>query len=212
MLAGARVPDAIRFGLGLAARGVGEWCDLYRPDGAGPPLAPARRVMRLPAAFTSAQGAQAPVGYGEALWQGLFDAAYTLPGDYIVGPDGVFFIAALPRLSAPLCVRTNRTLSFARPVGAPFAGVNRYVAAQERTAERLLQEWPASVLAVGRGGRVAMPGEAAGAPGWEALLPEAGAVLRPGDLVTDERGRVCVVSSAELSFLGWRLHLRQAGV
>jgi hypothetical protein len=213
------VPDAIRRGLGVAARAVGGWCDLYRPCGPAAPLGADKRILRLPAAFASVQGFKVPVGYGEALWQGVFDAAYSRAGDYVSGPDGVFFIASQPRLGPVLCVRANRVLSFARPAAPPAAGVNGYVGVLPAAAAALLSGWPASVLAGGGAGRGALPGDApgllGGAGGWAVLLPAVAVagrtvLLRPGDLAHDELGRSGVVSSAELSDLGWRLHVRQA--
>jgi hypothetical protein len=214
MLPGEAVPDLIRRGLGLAARSVGDWCDLFRPSGPVGPLAAGNRILRLPAAFASVRGFAVPVGYGDAAWEGVFDAGYTCAGDYLAGCDGIFFIAAQPRLGPLLCVKTNRTLSLARPAAPSYAGMNRYVGVQEATAVPLLTDWPASVLAAGVGGRGALPGDApgllGGAGGWAVLLPGAEVVLRPGDLAQDDLGRTAVVASAELTQLGWRLHMRQA--
>jgi hypothetical protein len=153
------------------------------------------------------------------LWEGYFDAGYSRPGDYIAGPDGVFFIASQPRLGPVLCVRTNRVLSFARPTAPIAAGVNRYVGVQPSATTALLLDWPASVLAAGTSGRGPLPADApgvhGGSGGWAVLLPAArvkgaSVLLRPGDLVHDDIGRTGVVSSAELTDLGWRLHVRQA--
>lgn len=214
MLPGEAVPDAIRRGLGHAARAAGAWCDVFRPHGMAAPLAPGNRFMRLPAVFAGVQGFAASVAYGDALWHGVFDAAYTQPGDYLRGEDGVFFIAAQPRLGPVLCVKTNRVLSFSRPAAPQLAGMNRYVGVQEQQAVPLLQDWPASVLTAGQGGRGALPGDAPASRsdvgGWAVLLPAAGVVLRPGDLAQDDLGRTGVVSSAELTSLGWRLHMKQA--
>jgi hypothetical protein len=215
----ADIPDLIRRGLGAAARAAGAWCDLYRPQTAGAAMDGANLLLRLPAMFANTGAFTAPVGYGEALWQGYFDAGYSRPGDYVSGPDGVFFIASQPRLGPVLCVRTNRMLSFARPAAPIAAGVNGYVGVQQSNAAALLTDWPASVLAAGVGGRGALPADApgviGGAGGWSVLLPASpiaggAVVLRTGDLATDDLGRTGVVSTAELTDLGWRLHVRQA--
>ena len=214
MLPGEAVPDSIRRALGLAARAVGGWCDVFRPVGAGAALAAGNQIIRLPAAFANPRGFAASVAYGEALWQGVFDAAYTRPGDYLQGQDGVFFIASQPRLGPLLCVKTNRVLNFRRPAAPVLAGMNRYVGVQDAVADRLLTGWPASVLAAGSGGRGALPGDAPASRsdmgGWAVLLPNANIVLRPGDLAHDDLGRTAVVASAELTGLGWRLHMKQA--
>lgn len=217
MLPGASIPDLIRRGLGLAARGAGDWCDLYRARSADTPVAAANRIMRLPAAFVNTGNPAAPVGYGDATWRGIFDAAYTQPGDYLDGRDGMFFVASQPRLGPILCVRTTRVLTLSRPVAPLNAGLDRYGGVRAAETEVLLNGWPASVLARSRdGGRGALPADAPGLPGgaggWEVLLPAfPGVLLRPGDLARDEIGRSAVVSGAELTALGWRLFLRQAG-
>lgn len=196
MLPGQALPDAIRRGMGLAARAVGDWCDLYRPRGPDRPLLPANRVLKLPAAFMPPRGAAAPAGYGEALVQAVLDGGYTRAGDYLAGAEGVFFIAEQPRLGPPLCVRTNRTLRLLRPAAPELAGMNRYGGVEEALAAPLLTDWPASVLPQG--------------DGWLALLPAAaGVTLRVGDRASDELGRHGVVTGAELGALGWRLHMRQ---
>ncbi len=216
MLPGQAVPDLIRQGLGLAARGAGDWCDLYRPKDSSAPLASGNRILRLPAAFVATHDPTAPVPYGDVLWNGIFDAAYARAGDYLVGYDGLFFIASAPRLGPVLCVKTNRTVTLTRPSGSGVAGLSRYGGVLAAQATPLMSGWPASVLGSRRdGGRGALPGDAQGLPGgaggWEMLLPQAsGVVLRPGDLVSDELGRMAVLSSAELTALGWRLFARQA--
>jgi hypothetical protein len=213
------IPNAIQRGLGAAARAVGAWCSLYRPQSANRPMDGSNSLLRLPAAFANPRGLNAPVGYGDALWEGYFDAGYSRPGDYIAGPDGVFFVAAQPRLGPVLCVKTNRVLGFSRPTPPLMAGVNCYMGVQPDTALPLLVDWPASVLAAGVGGRGPLPADApgvhGGSGGWAVLLPafrSAGAtvLLRPGDLVHDDLARTGVVASAELTALGWRLHVRQA--
>lgn len=213
-LPGEVIPDLICSGLGQAAQAVGDWCDLFRPTGPAAPTAAGNRLLRLPAAFANPRGFAVPVGYGDALWEGYFDAAYSQPGDYLSGSDGVFFVAAQPRLGPVLCVKTNRTLSLSRPAAPLAGGVNGYVGVRSTTAVPLLTGWPASVLAAGSGGRGALPGDApgllGGAGGWSVLLPTAFVTLRPGDLAQDDLGRSGVVSSAELTDLGWRLHVRQA--
>ena len=72
--------------------------------------------------------------------------------------------------------------------------------------------WPASVLDAGGGGayQANLPtGTTLG--GWQVLLAGyPGVTLRAGDHMSDDLGRTGVVASAELSELGWRLHVTQA--
>ncbi len=108
--------DAISRGMGVAALKLGALCDAYRPRSAQNPLGPANRYLRLAASFNAEDPTyRKPSGYGRATWFGVFDSAYTRPGDYLSGPPGVFFIAAQQPLLPVLCVLTNRTLSAIRP-------------------------------------------------------------------------------------------------
>jgi hypothetical protein len=208
-----RLQDRISRALGTAARAIGSTADAFRPSSAADPLAPANRFLRLPVAFAPADGRFGHANaYGAALWQGMFDSAYTQPGDYIVQADGTWFIAAQQRLLPALCVRATRTVSFARAAAASASGVNGYGGITRATATRLLTNWPASVLGVSGGGRpdAALPSDSA-IPFWTVLMPAFGSiVLRPADLMTDDLGRTAAISAAELTELGWRLTVKQA--
>jgi len=216
-----QLQDAISRGLGRAAMAIGDWCSAYRPADADAPLQGKNRFLKLRAAFAPANASFAqPVQYGSAAWQGLFDAAYTRPGDYIVRPEcrpgagdgGVWFIAAQQRLMPVLCVRADRTVQASRPTGAVLPGLNGYGGATKATVTPLFAGWPASVLSYRGAGmdRAALPGDVP--PGsWTVLLPAVpGVVLRTGDLFEDDLGRAGVVAEAEFSELGWRLSVRQA--
>ncbi len=208
-----RVQDAIHRGMGKAGLVVGEWCELFRPEGGAPPLAATRRVLRLMAAFTAQDGRFAkPPTHGQAYWHGLFDAAYTRPGDYVRRGDGaVWFIAAQPALHPVLCVRANRVLDVVRPAHAGGPGLAGYGGGA--ADEAVLSAWPASMVRGGGAGlgEASLP-EALQGGGWVVLLPAvAGVVLREGDRVRDDLGREGVVAQAELSEPGWRLFVRRAG-
>jgi hypothetical protein len=213
MMQAGRVQDAIHRGLGRAGLVVGEWCELFRPEGGEAPLAAARRVLRLVAAFTAQDGRFAkPPTHGQVYWLGLFDAAYTRPGDYIRRGDGaVWFIAAQPALHPVLCVRANRVIDVVRPVHAAGPGLAPYGGGA--APEPVLRAWPVSMVRGGGAGlgEAALP-EAVPGGGWLVLLPAvAGVVLREGDLVRDDLGRSGVIAQAELSEPGWRLIVRRAG-
>jgi len=218
-----RLADRVRRSQGRAAMVLGGWCDAYRPSDANDPLVPQNRFMKLPAAF-SADYAEfnKPVGYGQAAWSGLFDSAYTRPGDYLVrqetapgAADGaIWFVAQQQPLLPVLCVRASRVVGFVRPAvtdGTTGTGVGSYGGFTFGTATPLLSDYPASVLnAYGGGFDMAdLPGDAP-PRSWEVLLPLVpGVVLLNGDLMTDDLGRTGAVSSAELTDLGWRLLVRQ---
>ena len=112
----AELQDRIHRGLNAAARAVGADTDAYRPSGSAESSAQRNRYLRLRAAFTGQDGKFArPNAYGDALWHGLFDAAYTRVGDYLVQQGSIWFIAAQQRLLPVLCVQTNRIVCILAP-------------------------------------------------------------------------------------------------
>ncbi|MBN9560257.1 MAG: hypothetical protein J0H14_05940 [Alphaproteobacteria bacterium] len=209
----AILQDRISRGLGTAARRIGASTDAYRPRGTSDPLARANRFLRLPAAFSGPDGKFArPNGYGDALWFGVFDAAYTRPGDYLVQGGSIWFVAAQQPLLPVLCVQTNRTVAFRRPAAPGGVGVNSYGGIALSTATPLISGWPASVLGASPGNRPSanLPSDSSVGT-WTVLLPAVeDVVLRPADLMTDDLDRTGIVASAEITDLGWRLTVKQA--
>jgi hypothetical protein len=205
-----RIDDMIQRGRGRAAIAVGEWHDLHRPKTPVSPLQGGSTIMRMQALFTPSEGRAA--SYGHPLFEGAFDAAYTQPGDYLVGPTYTWFIASQAPLLPVVCVKATRTVNVGRPGVTDGVGLGTYGGLQRQLATPVLQNWPASVVSHGFGmDRVDLPGDAK-LGGWIVLLPvlPCNVMLRTGDLVTDDLGRAGVVSWAELSDLGWRLFVRQA--
>jgi hypothetical protein len=209
----ARLEDRIRWGLNVAARAAGAITSAYRPSGMGDPLAARNRFLRLNAAFSGLDGKFArPNGYGAALWCGIFDAAYTRAGDYLVQHDATWFIAAQQKLLPVLCVQTNRVISFTRPAAQTSTGVNSYGGVTAANVTPLMSAWPASVLVASREGRslANLPSDTS-VSYWTVLLPACpGVVLQTADLMSDDLGRNGVVATTELTGLGWRLAVRQA--
>ena len=203
--------DRVSRGMGAAARAVGEPYDLFRARGPSQPLAPENRVMRLPVMLDGGDpGYRRPQGYERAM-RAVFDSVRTRAGDYLQGPRGVLFVAAVPPLLRPLCVLTNAVLDVLRPAGAAVLGLGGYGGVREGGLTPVLTQWPGQCLADGRGGPGALPA-AGGQAGWVVLLPPTPSVILGSDLLQDEAGRRYVVRVAEQSELGWRLLVRQAGV
>lgn len=205
-----RLTDLIAKGLGTAARHIGSEYDAFRPVTAQRPLAPTNRYLRLPAAFSTDSGSfHQSVGYSHATWSGIFDTAYTQPGDYLRGAGGTYFISAQQSLLPSLCVLTNRILNIARVMSPGEVGVTGYGGVTRGTLSSVLSDWPASVLANGVGGSTDLPGDG-GVAHWTILLPATPARINPADLIRDEAGASYVIVSTELSALGWRLLAKQA--
>ena len=205
--------DRLGRGMGAAARAIGVVHDVYRPGGTTFPVRLAWRVVQLPAAFDGGDPGYRRPRYYERSLRGLFDTAYVRVGDYLAGPRGVLFVAAVPALSRPLCVLTNATVDVWRPSGPAWPGLNDYGGAGP--AEAVLTGWPAQVMAGGGGRPGELPGDAELA-GFIVLLPAIMALrslgpLRGSDVVSDERGRRFVVGAAEETEMGWALRVRLVG-
>ena len=186
----AILQDRISRAMGAAARVFGAECDLHRPDGPGDPVRAGTRILRLHAAFDGGDpGYRRPPGFERAL-RGTFDSMYVRPGDYLAGPRGTVFVAALPPLHRPLCVLCNAVLDVVRPGGPGAPGLNGYGGAGPDLP--VLRGWPAQLLAAG------------------ALLP-----LGPADIRRDDRlqapGLRMVVTTAERTEFGWRIAGVRAG-
>jgi hypothetical protein len=209
----AHLEDRIRWGLNVAARVTGVTTSVYRPHGPNDPLTERNRFLRLNAAFTNLDGKfRRPNGYGNALWCGIFDAAYTSPGDYLAQNGATWFIASQQSLMPVLCVQTNRIISFTRPAAQTSTGVNPYGGNTAGGVSPLMANWPASVLVASREGRplADLPGDTS-VSYWTVLLPGCTeVVLQTADLMADDLGRNGVVVTTELTGLGWRLAVRQA--
>jgi hypothetical protein len=205
-----RLQDRIARGLGAAARHIGAPYDAFRPKSAHDPLATPNRYLRLHAAFNAEDpGFKHPNGYGRATWFGVFDSAYTRPGDYLRGPAGIFFIAAQPALLPNLCVLANRVMDLSRPAAATAAGVNAYGGVLATTSTPLLTGWPGSILTAGSGSPGDLPSEA-NIPSWTVLLPDTPVQLRSADIIRDDLGRAYTIGTCEYSGLGWRILAKQA--
>lgn len=208
---GTDLQDRLSRGMGAAARVFGVPYDVFRPWGTDAPLVSAKRVLRMHAAFDGGDpGYRRPRGYERAL-RGTFDGDCTRVGDYVTGPRGVLFIAALPALARPLCVLTNAVLDVLRAAGPGLAGLNEYGGVQEARLHPVLAGWPAAVTDGSAGSRSDVPFDG-GMPSWSVLLPPTPVAILGSDLLRDGDGRRFLVRVAERSEMGWRLVVREAGV
>jgi hypothetical protein len=203
-----KLQNLIAKGLGAAGRKLGAPYGVYRPKGVLQPTRSHNRVIEICAAF-SAEGEGPPHGpdYGEALWWGSFDAAYTQAGDYLVGPQATYFVARQwPGLPIQ-CVLTNRVVTIVRPLPAQQGS---YSGLFSSPGELVISGWPASLLASGSHSVALKPAETR-LGSWNLLLPVLPVNLQVADVVTDDLGGNYVVGSAEQSSLGWRVLVRQLG-
>lgn len=210
---GARLADRLAYGAGCAARRVGFLHDAYRPAGPALPIDAARRFLRLAVAFVLPGGSVAgPGGFGVPYRQAWADWSYLRTGDYLVGPEGVAFVAMIEPPKPMLVVMTNAVICLARPAAPLLAGLNQYGAVLPGTQEMLIQEFPASLLVGGIDDRtrVGLPDDTK-VPGFTALLPAvSGVVPHVSDILSDAQGERFVVVGVEMVGAVWRFSLVQA--
>ncbi len=197
--------DKVARGLGIAARKLGSICVVYRPKRTSPPLDDRNRIIKLFAAFEPEGAAgQGSVRF-QPLWRGVFDASYTSPGDYIVGPDNTYFVGVQTPTQPIQCVLTNRRVTLVRPGLSSQGGYSGLYASG---GQAVLTGWPAALFADGLGTRNTKVGSS-GLGSWRVLLPELPATPRIADVVTDDLGSTYIVDTAEQNSLGWQLLVRQ---
>ena len=210
---GATLQKRVYRGYAIAAPKIGLANDLYRPSSALNPLAAGNKITTLPASYNAEDMKfSKPNKYGKPTWYVIVDGAQTRVFDYLKGPQGTFFIAAQQAILPILAVECNRTINVLRAQQESGIGAQPYSGNTSATESILMQQWPASVLQGTKGEKSesALPGDVRMA-WWQILLPYfAGVVLRSDDIVTDDLNRRYVLSSVELSDLGWRCTAMQA--
>lgn len=210
---GVKLADRLAYGAGCVARRVGFVHDAFRPDGPEAPLDPARRILRLSVAYALPGGSvSAPSGFAAPFRQGWADWSYLRPGDYLAGPEGMGFVAAIEPPKPMLVVMTNAVVTLTRTAVPVLAGLNPYGASTRVTETMLLRGFPASLLVGGGADRSksGLPDDAR-LPGFTAMLPVvAGVQPSVDDVLMDEAGGRFVLTAVEAVGAVWRLSLVQA--
>jgi hypothetical protein len=150
--------------------------------------------------------------YGKPLWYALTDGTQTRVGDYLIGNGQTFFIAAQQTILPILAVQCTNTLNILRPQQQEGLGQVGYGGDLDSNEIMLMQQWPASVLQGTKGEKdgAILPGDVR-LPWWAILVPAyPGVVIRTADIITDDLDRRFIISSAELTDMGWRMTAMQA--
>ncbi|SDR37616.1 hypothetical protein SAMN05443245_5245 [Paraburkholderia fungorum] len=209
----ATLQQKIYSGYGKAALRIGPAYDLFRPTSAISPTAQPNQIATLNASFNSQDMTYSkPNVYGKPLWYALVDGTQTQVGDYLIGDGQTFFIAAMQTTLPILAVQCTNTLNIFRPQQQTAAGENPYGGTVDENQTELMTAWPASVLQGTKGEKdgAVLPGDVR-LPWWAILLPAwPGVILRSADIITDDINRRFIISSAEITDLGWRITAMQA--
>lgn len=209
---GAQIQQKVYRGYAISAAKIGTAFNQYRPTSAIGPVAGAP-IATLNASFNAQDMKYGkPNVYAKPLWYALVDGTQTAVGDYLIGASGTYFIAAQQPLLPILAVECNRTINLLRPQQLTGTGTVGYGGDTVANETVLMTGWPASILQGTKGekGDTDLPGDVRN-PWWAVLFPYSpGVALRTGDIITDDLMRRYIISSAELTDLGWRLTSIQA--
>jgi hypothetical protein len=210
---GATIQQRIYYGYAKAAQYIGTAFAQYRPSSANNPVTGTPLNAALPASFNAQDMKYSkPNGYAKPCWYCLADGTQLQVFDYLVSAGKTYFVAAMQPLLPILAVECNRTVNVTRPqVQTAVGGITDYEGTTATNETPLMAGWPASILQGSKGekGEIVLPGDVRNA-WWVVLFPSTpGVTLRAGDLIRDELNRRYIISSAELTDLGWRITAQQ---
>lgn len=200
----ASIQSKIWRGYAKAAQKIGATFAFYRSDGTSfPGTSLFSRSVSLNAADMKYGK---PNKYGKPTWYALVDGTGLEAGDYFIGPQGTFFVAALQPLLPILAVECNRTVSVARVAAPDYVGTGGYGGMTMENEITFVTGVPCSILQGTKGEKndAGLPADTR-LPWWSVLMPAAVGTVKYGDLIVDDLGRRYVVSSPELTDLGYRL-------
>ena len=202
------IQERLWHGYQKAAEVLGHKYRQYRPNGPTDPTA-IQNALGYRHLSLNAEDMKysKPNKYAKATWYGLCSGVGLSVGDYLVGPSGTFFVAAMQPLLPIFMVECNRVISLLRPAQTTGIGVAQYGGDTIATETKLMTGWPASILQGTKGEKNAtdLPGDVR-TPWWTVLVPYCpGVILNTSDIISDDIGRRYTISSPEQSSLGWRL-------
>ena len=202
----ATLQKKIYSGYGKAAKRIGKFATLSRATSATIPPLDTIFDNRL-VSFTQNFEYSKFNKYGVAIWTAIFDGTDIQPGDYMCTEDGTWFIAAMQPLLPIMAVECNRIIDVVRVSQSDSFGAIGYSGDTPETEEPVMCGWPCSILQGTKGEKNPnqLPGDER-TPWWVILLPAYECVtLKTSDIIKDDLGRRYVISSPELTDLGWRI-------
>lgn len=182
----------------------------YRPGDDTNAIASENLLATISAWITADVNGRAlkPSNYAKPIWYGMFDPTQTQVGDYLVGPLGTFFIASQDAPHPFQVISCNRTVNITKSNAMPSLGKQNVYGGDQRATELdVATGFPCSMLQGTKGevGSSKLPGDAK-QPWVAVLLPTIpGVTLRNDFILTDDLNHRFVISSVELTGLGYRI-------
>lgn len=209
----ATLQNRIYKGYDKAAQRIGINFTIYRASTAINPLDPANAHGSIMASFNVSWSYERANKYGNAVWQLVADGTLLQPYDYLKSTDQTYFVAGMQLTLPMLAVSCNQTVTIKRQTGPTGVGYQGYSGYDDTTAQTIYQNCPASYLQGTRGTQsdVNLPTDVK-MPWFIVLIPYLGnQTIQTGDFLQNSNGINHIISSAELTDLGWRLTIASLG-
>lgn len=209
----ATLQNRIYKGYDKAAQRIGIDFTIYRSTTAIDPISPDNIQGTIKASFNVSWNYERASKYANSVWQLVADGTLLQPFDYLKSATQIYFVAGKQLILPMLAVSCNQSIDIKRPVGPSGKGYQGYSAFEDSTAETIYRDCPASYLQGTRGTNNPndLPTDAK-MPWFIVLLPMLGGqLIQTGDFLENSFGVRHMVSSAELTDLGWRLTVGSVG-
>ena len=210
-MSGAALQPLYDLGYAQSAAALGVPYQQFRASGSNNPTAgPALASPNMWATTDAALKGTNPPQFGKPQWYAAIERTGLLVGDYLIGPQGTFFVSSLDYPGPVGIVFCNRTIMIARALDGMQPGANtQRFGTSIQTAQPFMSGWPASVLQMGSGSKMVSTGMKLPTdgklPSISIILPFTAPQVRFNDFVTDDIGQRYAVASSEMSALGWRI-------
>ena len=216
----ARIQNRIYYGYGKAAIRLGTTNSIYRSSNGINPIQSGNLIGAQLIGFDQDYKYTKARKYGDMTWQFLPQNGLALEVyDYLVGSEFTYFIVdVIPdgRLSPPLCVECNDSISIFSPSNAPLVAGSNPIQQFTNYGATLVQNAPVALLEHTRfdTNNLKLP-TSVKLPMYEITMPDFDDIeIMPGHFLIDSIGRRMVIISAEQTkkSLGFRLIAAQQGV
>jgi hypothetical protein len=215
----ATIQNAINIGAGLGASVIGQSCAQYRCTVFDSPITATYQVGTLFAAFDT----RPTLTFIESskplldVFYGYFNLTNVQSGDYLVGPQGTFFVSNIEPLKQPVCIQCPHTVSLSS-AGSLRKGTNpmrEFNGLQDAMLAPLI---PASILPDRPRGMplTGLPDDILARSTFKGLISPAfgngaSGAISAGDTMTDEGGLSYQVEEALWHPSAWQLRLELLG-
>jgi hypothetical protein len=217
MVSQATIQSKISYGFGKAASIIGASYAQYRCATYDSPIQSTYQVGALFAAFDVAPSFQfiSPSKIDIDVYFGMMDLTNVQTGDYLVGPQGTFFVSYIEPLKPPICVRCPYLMTVTRNASRIASGAQAFREFNGSQDVTLASMIPGSFTLEEKSRTKPLTGlydDAIQRTTWKGILSPAYAGAESGsiqadDVVIDQNGTKYQVFAAFWHPTGWQVRL-----